>query len=55
MGLPFWGLGNRYLDMCFGKEAFATLRSQRFTGLIENAEQRYAADRKLHECIGHIA
>jgi len=50
----FWGLGMGFLGVCFGREAFEILRSERLTGLVENTEEKYAADRKTYESIGHI-
>lgn len=53
--LPFWGLGICLIMTCFSRSSFARLKSELLTGLVENTETKYAADRKLHESIGHIA
>lgn len=51
--IPVWALRG-FLEACFSSEAFQALRTLRLTGLVENTNPRYAADRKQHESIGHI-
>lgn len=52
---PFWGRSFFLGRACFSRSAFLRLKSELLTGLVENTETRFAADRKLHESIGHIA
>ena len=51
---PFWGCNKRLGRVAYRHDTFRTLKAARLTGLVENTEEHFAADRKIHESIGHI-
>jgi hypothetical protein len=53
--VPIWGLGMLHGRACFSQSAFTRLKFENLTGLVENTELNFPAERKLHESIGHIA
>ncbi|MQY44321.1 hypothetical protein GG681_16875 [Epibacterium sp. SM1969] len=52
--IPYWGAVGNFQRACFETLTFEKLKTSYLSGLVENTEENFPADRKIYESIGHI-